>query len=439
MPFPYFANYIDADISVTTNDYYRELTQAFINQQWDNTSAKTPENGGILQEQNGIGSSEYLNIEAWLAPIVADTSTGLKYPEDFLKLNDNLEDMLELIFEDIDHTVQRGLMYQYNNEYWIAYSYASFDGLPQSVGIRRCNNVLRMIDPSNGSIFSIPCCVDYDMLAPTPQVSRYIITPNSHAVVMVQGNEDTDRLFKINTRFILGGRPFKLYAYQNTLKYSASDEISSLWYLDLYLDEIHANDDLENQIAYNGDYDYNIIIYSDTLKLTVGHTGDFYCSVLLNGVEVEREVVWESSDPLYLIVDSNGHYQVRRNPGTLPITVTAYLVGNNNIKAVKYCSFITSGIIDATVWFTPMVTQIQQHDSITVQLLVAYDGDLYNKNLVIDRLNAYGGVSVVDNHDGTITITGDNIGNGVVSVGLSYRGFNIKETRFNIQVVSMMG
>jgi hypothetical protein len=432
MPFTYFDNYVNAGVSVTTNDYYRDLTQAFINQQWDNTSAKTPENGGVLKEQNSIGSSEYSNIEAWLAPIVADTSTGLKYPEDFLKL----------VFKDIDHSVQRGLMYQYHNEYWIAYSYASFDGLPQSVGIRRCNNVLRMIDPDNGSIFSIPCCVDYDMLAPTPQVSRYIITPNSHAVVMVQGNYDTNRLFKINTRFILGGRPFKLYAYQNTIKYNNSDDISSLWYLDLYLDEIHANDDLENQLAYNGNYDYSIIIYSNTSKLRVGHTGDFNCSVLLNGIEVERDVVWESSDPSYLIVDEDGHYQVRRATGGTLLTITASLVGNNNIKSTRACICVSSGTINGSAWFSPMITQIQQYNSITVRLCAAYDGDLYDENLIIDRLNAYGGISVVNNNDGTITITGNEIGNGVLSVGLSYDGvpsYEVQETRFNIQVVSMMG
>ena len=34
---------------------------------------------------------------------------------------------------------------------------------------------------------------------------------------MVQGNEDVYRLFKLNTRYILGGRPFKLLSYQNAI------------------------------------------------------------------------------------------------------------------------------------------------------------------------------------------------------------------------------
>ena len=61
------------------NDYYRDLTQEYIDSQWDNTSAKTPENGGALLEQNGIGSNEYSCVQAWVAPTVATTSTGLNF------------------------------------------------------------------------------------------------------------------------------------------------------------------------------------------------------------------------------------------------------------------------------------------------------------------------------------------------------------------------
>ena len=61
------------------NDYYRDLMSAFISAQWDNTSAKTPENGGELLEQNGIGSNEYSCVQAWVAPTVATTSTGLNF------------------------------------------------------------------------------------------------------------------------------------------------------------------------------------------------------------------------------------------------------------------------------------------------------------------------------------------------------------------------
>lgn len=227
------------------NDYYRDLTQEYINEQWYNTSAKTPENGGELLEQNGIGSNEYNPVEAWVAPTVATTSTGLKDTADFL----------QLIFKDIDHFVVRGLYYKFDDNVWIVHDSGKFDGLPRGVGVRRCNNVMRIKDEVNDVIFSVPCVVDYDMQSPSAQVGTQIITPNNHAVVMVQGNDDVYRLFKLNARYILGGRPFKLLAYQNAIN-AYGDSKPTLLTLELYLDEAHAGDDITNQLADNSSVDY---------------------------------------------------------------------------------------------------------------------------------------------------------------------------------------
>lgn len=235
-----FMQYQDAP-----NDYYRALTQAFIDEQWVNTSARAPQNGGKLLEQVAIGSSEYNEIEAWVKPTVASTSTGMKDTRDFLNF----------VFRDINHKTTRGLMYQFDSNTWMVHDSGEFDGLPHCCGVRRCNNSMRIKD--GDSIFSIPCIVDYDMASPSAQVNTHIITPNNHAVVMVQGNSDTLRLFKINTRYILGGRPFKLLSYQNAIN-SADIPTPTLLYLDLYLDEAHSGDDIENQLADNSSVDYPI-------------------------------------------------------------------------------------------------------------------------------------------------------------------------------------
>ena len=60
------------------NEYYRELAQNFINASWTNTAAKTPENGGEIKEQVGIGSDEYKIIDAWVKTTVGDVTSGLK-------------------------------------------------------------------------------------------------------------------------------------------------------------------------------------------------------------------------------------------------------------------------------------------------------------------------------------------------------------------------
>lgn len=224
------------------NDYYEELAQAFIDEQWDNTAAKTPENGGAIMEQDGIGKSTYHEIEAWIKASVGDVTSGLRDSHDFLRI----------FFRDIKHRVVRGLYYKFDNSYWIVNDYSSFNGIAQEVGLRRCNNALRIIDSENGELFEAPCVVDYDMTSPSAQISRYVITPNNHALVTVQGNADTLRLFKLNTRYMLGGRPFKLYAYQNTMYQDMDDTMPTYIQLDLYLDELHAGDNIETGVADNG-------------------------------------------------------------------------------------------------------------------------------------------------------------------------------------------
>ena len=98
----FFNNVIDNAIDSNPNKLYRNLQQEFINMQWDNTTALY-----TVQEQEDIGVNCYHDLDVWLIPTVADTSTGMKDVRDFNKL----------IFHDIDHTVKRGLMYKFDNSY----------------------------------------------------------------------------------------------------------------------------------------------------------------------------------------------------------------------------------------------------------------------------------------------------------------------------------
>lgn len=245
MGLKYFEQYGQAQAQ-SPHEMYTELAQAFLNEEWDNTAAKTPENGGQILEQQGIGSDEYKTIEAWVKTSVGDITTGLKDSRDFLRL----------YFRDISHTTKRGLYYKFQDNYWIVNDYSHFNGIAQDVGVRRCNNALRILDATTNTVFSAPCVVDYDMGSSSEQISRYIITPNNHAVVKVQGNSDTLRLFKINTRYVLNGRVYKLLGFQNTLNYSLTDQQPTYLEMDLYLDEIHSGDDLVNAVADNSSTDY---------------------------------------------------------------------------------------------------------------------------------------------------------------------------------------
>src|SRR5699024_1561447 len=200
------------------------------------------------------------------------------------------------------------------------------DGLEKALAVRRCNNIMKIVDPENGSIFSIPCVIDYDMTSPSQQVSSYIITPNNHATVMVQGNSDTLRLFKLNTRYMFNGRPFKLLAYQNAIWQDLQNQTPTLLYLDLYLDELHDKDDIVNGLAYNGEYNYTIQINASDMDLLIGSQGILTAIVTLNGQEVERNVVWQSSSSSVKI-NNQGEYQVTGNIGD-NVIIGAVLQGN---------------------------------------------------------------------------------------------------------------
>lgn len=412
----------------TPNDYYRDLAQSFINQSWDNTAAKTPENGGEIKEQAGIGSDEYKIIDAWVKTTVGDVTTGMRDSGDFLKI----------YFRDIDHVVARGLYYQFYNSWWICNEFSHFSGIAQNCGLRRCNNVLKIVDPENSSVFSAPCVVDYDMSSPSVQVSKYILTPNNHATVMVQGNIDTLRLFKTNTRYVLSGRPFKLYGYQNALNLNLTTDYDTLLYLDLYLDEIHDGDDLEVGLAYNGDYNYKVKINSKPMTLPNGGTGTVTADVTLNGAEVNRTVVWSTSNAEVLTIDQNGKYTVVGADGQTA-DIIATLSGNDDIKNN---TTITVGAqsVNPKIYLDPAFDKIREYQTIEFDVKVAIGGveikpdtvrvNVDSEYLTVKQTSSGWQLTCVKRSTEPLTMT-------VTVVDETYL---IKQTaEFDIQAVSMMG
>ena len=431
MSLPYFENALSGGYLQTPNDYFRDLQQAAIDNLFDCTSAKY-----TIQEQDAIGASTYHNIDVWLDYIVGTTSSGVKQGADFT----------QLMFRDIEHPVFQGLYYIFDDNYHISYFYNRYDGLEKALAVRRCNNAMRIVDPENGSVFSIPCVIDYDMTSPSQQVSSSIITPNNHAVVMVQGNADTLRLFKLNTRYMFNGRPFKLLAYQNAIWRDLQNEEPTLLYLDLYLDELHDKDDIENSLAYNGEYNYTIQIDADDMELINGSTGTLTATVILNGSEVDGNVVWSSSDTSVVMINSNGQYQVVGDCGT-NTTITATLKGNPSVISSIIIQVVDEQAIQPLVTINPLFTKIRQYESMVFTVEAMYGSNLVTPDTV--QVSLVQGSQVLSNQYLTITqsgsqytITANSIATEpqILYITVQNTSPSFQTTQqFTLNVVSMLG
>lgn len=431
MLLPYFENALSGGYLQTPNDYFRDLQQAAIDNLFDCTSARY-----TVQEQDAIGASTYHDIDVWLDYIVGTTSSGVKNGQDFT----------QLMFRDIEHPVFQGLYYIFDDNYHISYFYNRYDGLEKALAVRRCNNVMRIIDPENGSIFSIPCVIDYDMTSPSQQVSSYVITPNNHATVMVQGNTDTLRLFKLNTRYMFGGRPFKLLAYQNALIDEYIAQYPTLLYLDLYLDELHDKDDIENQLADNGVYQYSIEIDSANMELTNGATGILTASITLNGEEVNREVIWSSNDSNIVTIDSQGNYQIVGTEGQ-SCTITAILQGNTSVTASIKIAVVSTELLQTKIVLDPSLSKIRQYETVDFTVKASYGSQLYTPSNVVISLSENSVVLSnqylsIQGGQGNYQITGIQIAPMSQTLYVSVQNDTPAFTgieQFQIEVTSMMG
>lgn len=430
MSLTYYGQYA-LEQTQSPHEMYAELAQAFLDEAWDNGAAKTPENGGQILEQQGIGSADYKCIEAWVKTTVADVTSGSKDSRDFMKL----------FFRDIMHTCVRGQFYYFQKSYWIVNSYNHFNGIAQDTKIRRCNNWLRMIDPQNGGVFSIPCVVEYDMSSPMVQVSRYVITPNNHATVITQANADTLRLFKTNTRFIFGGRPFKLNGFQNALQLNIEEQEPTILFMDLYLDEIHEKDDLENAIADNGDYIYTISINQKDMELTTGATGQLTATVYKNGEIVNNSVIWASNAPKIVSIDKQGKYTAL-GVNSQNAIITAKIEGNEIASDSVLITISNQQDIKPAIKLSAPCDTIRQFEEISFTVEVLYNNNVYSDFDSLDVTlsdNSLGYVTLVRN-DNIFTLTGLKITKEPVLMTVSAKTSEFEAVaNYNIAVVSMLG
>lgn len=339
------------------HDAYLSQLQALINERWENSTQTI----FSVYQQADIGSDEWIE-----QPISIDTAidigTGFKKGDDFKVFS----------HKNISADMKLGIMFRTEEDYWICTNTNGYASPTNSCEVRRCNNVMKWVDPETGFVNQQWCAIDYELSSPRPSKDKDIVVADGHIFVLVQGNELTRSIPK-NQRFIFNGLAFKVSAYQTLLNEDNITFHSNLLYIDMYADPIQPSDDLVNGIANATDYQYAIELQPDITEQIDGFTGQILSTVTCNGEVVDREIDWTGND--FVTVNEDGSYTLN---GTIPpsndgeddggndepvekiAVITATLKGNPNVTAS--CSIKIVDEIEDTVdiIIDPLFSEVRQ-------------------------------------------------------------------------------
>ena len=339
------------------HDAYLSHLQALINERWENSTQTI----FSVYQQADIGSDEWIE-----QPISIDTAidigTGFKKGDDFKVFS----------HKNISADMKLGIMFRTEEDYWICTNTNGYASPTNSCEVRRCNNVMKWVDPETGFVNQQWCAIDYDLSSPRPSKDKDIIVADGHIFVLVQGNDLTRSIPK-NQRFIFNGLAFKVSAYQTLLNKDDVTFHSNLLYIDMYADPLQPSDDVVNGIANATDYQYAIELQPDITEQIDGFTGQILSTVTCNGEVVDREINWTGND--FVTVNEDGSYTL--NGTILPsndgeddegddepvekiAVITATLKGNPNVTAS--CSIKIVDEIEDTVdiIIDPLFSEVRQ-------------------------------------------------------------------------------
>lgn len=257
-----------------------------------------------IKEETSLASGLYQDVDVRVNNLVNPT-TG-----------DNVEmDYKKILFPELDHSVNLGRMYQFDNNYWITTNIDKIKTLTQTVLVKRCNNVLRWIDEATGAYYQVPCSISY-LIKENRDYSTAgsaIVVPSGMVECIVQINS-MSRKIKPNQRFLVGnsenwtayrveGGGLNYFNNQETF----DNDSAGMGRLSLAVDYTNVNeDDLVNGIAnfYSNEY---VLTLSET-SISGGATQQvqLYATVTLNEDTVSRTVTWESSNVAIATVSSTG-------------------------------------------------------------------------------------------------------------------------------------
>ncbi len=237
---PYKHFVIDKRTTSSYGEIWKDEFQAMLDEQFLNSPTVTE-----IKEQDSLGSDKYNDILVRVNRGIG-TYSGRNIGDDWKRI----------LFSSIDHPVELGKKYFFDNNYWLVFNIDTYKNIASSCMVKRCNNVLRWID-EDGVFHSEPAIFDSIIARARDQISRDdIVLPQGYINCYVQQNDMTNKI-KANQRFIVGNKKnrigYKVFGngVRNFLnEMTENDESANLVMLTMGGNYINADtDDLEKGIA----------------------------------------------------------------------------------------------------------------------------------------------------------------------------------------------
>jgi hypothetical protein len=356
MSLQWYENFIN-NMAQTPNEYYKSLIQNTINGTFDDTTQKF-----TIKEENYPFGNTYTDYSVWI-------SSGSDVSTNVIK---EVTDFRQILFNDITHTNYRGQKYILpDGDTYICYDKIDPLSLDTFCQVIRCNNILKWIDKNSGKIYSEPVFIGHEIDSTRNMVAKTGIIPNTRMVILAQYNDNTKTIDR-NQRFVIGNSSFKVEELNNYMKEA---EINNVTFMRIYiqLDALLPTDDLVNGIAdyYSGNF--SLTLNQTSVSQISGFDGTLIPTLLYNGYPIDGySYSWESSDTSVVTV-SNGNYNIIGTSGSTA-TITCSMSANSSISSTCTITVIDNPSAVKNIIVTPIISELNQLDSITFSANVYDDG-----------------------------------------------------------------
>ncbi len=351
-------------LAQTPNEFYRDNVQAFVSQEFTDTTRLDT----IYEENIPFDFTFNDGCE-----VIVDTVS-----ENFINLNKVLGDYLSIKFEDCKHKNSRGQYIKYDNDYYLVYEEQDKLDTMSNCKIIRCNNKIKWYD-ENGVLREYPVFIGNEVGSTNPQVSKDGITNNVRLVLMLQGNEHTRNIF-VNQRFIISHH--QVFKINEIGQYELSNyENENVDMIKLYIEwtTLNSNDDLDNNISYNGDV-YEVKISETSINQISGFEGKLNVITTINNiVDTDIPISYSSSDLSVVEIDSNGNYRLVGNSGSRAI-IKAYITDNENVYDEIEVKIVEDATINDEIVITPLYDKVEQYNTII------FTANLYEDNVMSSNI-----------------------------------------------------